>query len=48
MLYTNQQIFVKWNNTFSSSFCVRNGVKQGGDLSPILYNTYLDVLLLNL
>ena len=46
MMYTNQQLFVKWNNTFSSSFCVSNGVKQGGVLSPILFNVYLDVLLL--
>ena len=48
MLYTNQQLFVKWNNTFSSSFCVSNGVKQSGVLSPILFNMYLDVLLINL
>ena len=48
MLYTNQQLFVKWNNTFSSLFCVSNGVKSGGVLSPILFNMYLDVLLLNL
>ena len=48
MLYTSQQLFVKWNNTFSSLFRVSNGIKQGGVLSPILFNMYLDVLLLNL
>ena len=47
VLYTNQQLFVKWNNTFCSLFCVSNGVKQGGVLSPILFNMYSDVLLLN-
>ena len=40
MLYTNQQLFIKWNNTFSSSIGVSNGVKQGGVLSPTLFNMY--------
>ena len=29
---------VKWNGKISSTFPTRNGVKQGGVLSPILCN----------
>ena len=31
-------------NTISSSFKVGNGVKQGGILSPVLFNIYMDKL----
>ena len=34
----------KWGPTVSASFSVRNGVKQGGILSPFLFNVYLDGL----
>ena len=33
-----------WGNTFSSLFSVSNGVKQGGILSPALFNIYMDGL----
>jgi len=46
--YLQQNVRVKWNNTFSHSFQVSNGVKQGGVLSPILFGVYIDVLLLEL
>ena len=32
--YSHQQMCVRWGNIVSSSFCVSNGVKQGGILSP--------------
>ena len=47
-LYTNQQCRVKWCGEVSSSFSVQNGVKQGGVLSPRLFNIYLDELLCRL
>ena len=31
-------------NTVTSSFLVSNGVKQGGIISPILFNVYMDQL----
>jgi len=43
--YLNQQLCVKWKNSFSESFKVSNGVKQGGILSPILFTIYMDELL---
>ena len=33
---------IRWENTFSTSFCVSNGVKQGGIISPVLFNVYMD------
>ena len=35
---------IRWVNTFSSLFSVSNGVKQGGILSPALFNIYMDGL----
>ena len=32
---------IKWGNTFSTSFCVSNGVKQGGIIFPVLFNVYI-------
>ena len=39
---------IKWNTAKSSSFdtTCSNGVKQGGVLSPLLFNVYLDELIL--
>ena len=36
---------VKWSNVVSRAFGVTNGVKQGGNFSPILFNIYMDTLL---
>ena len=32
---------IRWDNTYSLSFSVSNGVKQGGILSSILFNVYM-------
>ena len=37
-------MFVRWSNTISTHFTVANGVKQGGVISPILFNIYMDKL----
>ena len=42
--YENQSMFAKWNNSLSDSFSCQNGVKQGGVLSPYLFNFYFDNL----
>ena len=42
--YSHQQMCIRWGNTFSSLFSVSNGVKQGGILSPALFNIYMDGL----
>ena len=35
---------VRWGNSTSPDFLVGNGVKQGGIISPILFNIYMDNL----
>ena len=35
--YCNQQIRVRWGNCLSEFFDVKNGVRQGGVLSSILF-----------
>uniref|UniRef100_A0A3P9H128 Reverse transcriptase domain-containing protein n=1 Tax=Oryzias latipes TaxID=8090 RepID=A0A3P9H128_ORYLA len=42
--YAQQTIQVKWGNQVSEPFKSTNGVRQGGILSPILFNLYLDEL----
>lgn len=42
--YAHQTCQVKWDNVVSAPFCVSNGVHQGGILSPILFNVYMDEL----
>ena len=47
-MYTSQKLRVKWGHTVSNYFTVRNGVKQGGVLSPLLFAIYTDSLLTRL
>lgn len=42
--YAHQTFQVKWDNVVSAPFHVSNGVRQGGILSPILFNVYMDEL----
>ena len=44
-MYLNQNVRVRFNQTYSEFFHVSNGVKQGGVLSPILFSVYIDVLI---
>jgi hypothetical protein len=44
-MQTGQAVRVRWGHSTSPSFSVRNGVKQGGILSPILFTIYADRLL---
>ena len=42
--YQEQRLCVKWDGMASDAFSVCNGIKQGGILSPKLFNIYVDVL----
>ena len=42
--YTNQTMFVCWSGILSKGFQVSKGVRQGGILSPYLFNLYTDDL----
>ena len=46
--YTNQEMAVRWGNLVSTTFKVTNGLRQGGILSPGLFNVYVDLLSENL
>ena len=42
--FSTQQFCVKWGNVLSYSFGSSNGLRQGGILSPLLFNVYTDEL----
>lgn len=42
--YSHQTMRVKWDSAISTPFYVSNGVRQGGLLSPALFNVYMDEL----
>ena len=46
--YSTQKFYVRWGTSLSDSFTVSNGVRQGGILSPILFNMFVNDLSLRL
>ena len=42
--YENQTMYVRWGSLISEPFHVSNGVRQGGILSPYIFNVYIDDL----
>ena len=42
--YQNQSAAVSWEGTLSRRFTIRNGVRQGAVLSPVLFNFYTSEL----
>ena len=46
--FERQMARVMWNSHVSDYFSISNGVKQGGVISPVLFNLYLYNLLISL
>ena len=46
--YTRLRAMVKWKGTFSNTFNVTRGTRQGSILSPCIFNYFLDGLLIKL
>mgnify|MGYP006388191179 FL=1 len=44
-MYMSHATRVSWNGIISNRISVRNGVKQGGIISPVLFCIYIDGLL---
>ena len=42
--YREQEFMVRWGNSLSMTFRCSNWIRQGGQLSPLLYNVYTDDL----
>ncbi len=40
-MYINRSLKVRWGTIIGDKFNVKNGVKQGGVLSPILFSVYM-------
>ena len=45
VMYQHNNAKVKWGCSYSSTFMLSNGVKQGGVISPFLFSLYMDSLI---
>ena len=43
-IYRNQTAKVRWKSGISEEFLIRNGVRQGAVISPLLFSVYMDDL----
>ena len=48
MWFSRQCVYVKWGSMLSQSFHATNGVRQGGILTPHLFNVYINELRIRL
>jgi len=48
LLFCHLQVCVTWNGALSSPYCISNGTKQGGILSPNLFNRYVRDMIVKL
>ena len=46
--YGKLSVVVRWNGSDSSALCISSGVRQGGILSPIMFNLYVNCMITGL
>ena len=46
--YSNQKVRVRFGNALSRSWVISNGVRQGGVLSSLFFNLYINSILVNI
>ena len=46
--YSKLKYYIKWNGKFSHQFAARSGVRQGGCLSPAVFNVFMNVFIKSL
>jgi len=46
--YSKISVFIKWNNCYSAHCVLKSGVRQGGVLSPVLFNIYISSVIKSL
>ena len=46
--YSHQDVYVRWQNIFSTEFCMSNGTRQESSSSPYLFARYIRGLILSL
>ena len=44
LVYIEQEFMVQLGNTLSMTFTCSNGIRQGGQLSQLLYIVYTDII----
>ena len=44
-IYRNTKIRIKFNDAISEPIRINKGVRQGCDLSPVLFNTYINKII---
>ena len=45
LMHRDQSVRIRWGSTYTNTFSVSNGVKQGGSISPVLFSIYADYIL---
>ena len=45
LMHTDETVCIQWASTYSPPFSVSKGVKQGGNIFPVLFTVYSDTIL---
>ena len=43
-MHKDQSVRIQWGSTYRNNFSLSNGVKHGGNISPVLFSIYADYI----